>query len=235
VTTRARKVPVGGGVFIHERDGQAIAIEHRQLQTLCRALSKRLVVGLIGALHAAEKFAALGDIASMEKDGRGKLALSPHTHERNMRTLYMFSFATLYEAIEALERLRGAGIAGKVGKDFEPWKRLDEMRRKWSKNATLAKLRHAFGSHLGFDEIDAGVARVKSGHPVVLIEHRDSKRIKDATFPVVLEVLLLGAQFEQKDFVATAQQAVRDGAQFGIDIFGVLVELLRVTGARVDL
>ncbi|HEY1957920.1 MAG TPA: hypothetical protein VGH28_20005, partial [Polyangiaceae bacterium] len=158
------------------------------MQTLCRNLSKRLVVGLIGALHAAEKFAALGDMASLEKDGRGKLALFPHTHERNVRTLYMFSFATLYEAIDALERLRGAGVAAKVGKDFEAWKGLDEMRKTWSKNRVLAKLRHAFGSHLDFDEIDDGLDRIKNGHPVVLIDFRDGRRVKDATFPIVLEV-----------------------------------------------
>lgn len=219
--------PVGHGVFVHRRGGNLVALEHRQLGTLSDDLSPAILVPLIGALGAAERLYALADLASIKEEHRGSTTLA---RERNLHAIHLLALSTMHEAMGALERLRGAGIRGRVGPEFQPWHRLDEMRKRWRQNLLLARIRNALGHHLGLEEIEKGIAKIPNGSSTFFVELA-GPRLLDVRHPVALRAILAGAEFDQDEFAAGATAAIKDGPRFAVDVQHVMIELLRRTGA----
>ena len=221
----------GAGVFavLRDHDKQCVRVEHRQVPALCAEVGNDVVVALIGALNAAERLYALADLTAELPDEH---EMSRLRRERNLHALHFLTLSALHEGLDAIERMRGAGIERKLGPSCSPWLTLEKIRKRWRRNPMLKNLRNAFGAHLGLDEIAAGVEKIRHGNTVVFFERDGDNGLLNARHPIVLQTLLLGADIEQSDFERDVTQAMLDAPEFAVSVNNVMAELLRSTGAN---
>jgi hypothetical protein len=230
---RMKTVSLGHGVFAAFKDGKPQRLDLRQVPKLRAMLGnsgEALLIGFVQAFNAAERLDALFHIFALNSDHtkRGSIA-----RQRNLRLIAVLQYAQLYEALEAIRTISGAGIGAIVGKTFAPWRKLVEMLGRWEKAPLLKLVRNKLGFHVGDrDIIRAGLSRVAAGKTITVFDTEGDSRF-DSSFPLALEVLLLGAGVEAEAFNNFMDLANIDCFAFGRRVQATFCEALRVLGVRI--
>jgi hypothetical protein len=227
---RMKSVALNHGVFAVFKDGKPKSVELRLPQKVRAMLGDRLMIGFVQAFNVAERFDSLLHLVKLNAEGvpQGSIAWA-----RNLRLLAFLHYGALYEAIEAMQSLSGGGAKGVVGADYEPWRRLAAMLKRWEKDKILRLLRHQFGHHLGNpDVIKRGLDRLESGKKVVVFDTDGNGLRLDSSYPMALQVLLSGVAIEASDMVVVMNGAHDDYSVFGDLVQRLFWEVLRQKGVR---
>lgn len=232
-SARVGSAALGHGVFVVHENGDPVRFEARQLPTLIRLLGpkgEKVMHGFLVALNACERITSTAHLMGLNGDHVKTIA-----GRRNHHTLIWTMLSTLYEALEAIRLLDGGGVTGLVGKSFKPWQDLRKLKQRWEDDDFLVTARNAT-THLAGDELLVGLRSLKPTGRMVLFDHSGGKLRRDTTFPIVLEVLLLGLRdkngkpFEKERFERSGRQATVDATRFEEDIVRVFSEVLRGVG-----
>jgi hypothetical protein len=216
-------VPLGHGVFF-VADGKEARVELRQIPALRKTIGPALFAGLVAAFNASERMISLVDVY-FSNGGRDPAAI------RNRHHLTNLIFSALFEGVSALQIMKSAGIKG-ILPTSQAWARLDAIRKRWADNKTLREVRHAFGHHLGADEIARGLGRLPHGRTVpAIVWFRDGPFGK--TFPITLHALCAGVRMQQEDLTAIGEDAVKDGKAYPENVESLFFELLKHHGVTI--
>jgi hypothetical protein len=227
---RVKALALGRGVFAMFRDGRPYKIELRDIPQIERVVGRPMLIALVQALNAADRLGAFAHLYALNEAHVPSPSLA---HRRNTNLIAFLVLGTLYEALDAVRRLRAAGVAAVVGTSCVSWRLLEEIRLRWAKDPTLKIVRHAFAHHLGDPrDIARGLDQYRTGRRVSLFETDGEGKIADSIHPIGLDILMRGVALEVQAFDVSLGHAIRDQRVYARAVQVLFGDIMRVHGVR---
>jgi hypothetical protein len=221
----------GGGVrisFDEQRDRHEVQISLSELQR--NGIDDRIVANLFRAFARCDRLTSLAHLSILNRTlPEGSVA-----SQRNVSTLTTLTFGMMRGMAKVLVALRKAGVERALT-DPTPWFRLDEVRRRWLKDASI-HWRDRIAFHLCYDTDDAirGLETLrKRSDCVVLNEIEGNAKLINVRYPIGDEVLFAASELDAEELEQVVAKTPEDSAQMTLDLQAIARDLLRQCGARV--
>ena len=227
---------LGCGVWLVSEATRPIHFELRDVPGLIAAIGphgESILHGFLVAFESSDRLAALASLLAVNE-----AHVEPPLRLRNGATLVWLTLATFHEALDALRLLAKGGVTRVVGAEYVPWRRLQEMKRRWESDSFLRDARNVFGAHLGAEEVLRGLRSLGSGERLRVFDHTAGNRRTDTIYPAASTLLLrtirdkTGAPYTDERFRAAGEQATSDAFVYGIYAEFAFLQVLTRAGVR---
>ena len=229
------EVDLNEGLFAVIEEGLGWRIESRNIPRLRTLLGDPLVVGFARAFAGAERLDALHHVLHLVNQDGGE-ARAGTAFTRNFWTIIAMTWGTMREFVDALKKLRRAGVEARLS-DKTAWERLETARKRWSDHPTPIAVRNQLAFHLGDPALYQDALRGwPSEAPLVFVSGDFSgsrSYAKDARHPFALDLLFRGLGVGDKELRAFAEEAGHEHLDASRNLQLVFADVLR--GAGVDL
>jgi hypothetical protein len=188
------------------------------------------VANLCRALAGCDRLTSLAHFHKLN----GTLPEDSVARIRNAATLLTLTFGMMREVAKVLQALRKAGVERALT-DPGPWLRLDKVRRRWEKDASI-HWRDRIAFHLCYKTEDAirGLNTLQERSDRVTFSEIDADpKLINVRYPIGDEVLYAASELDEDELREVVAQTPQDSAQMTLDLQEIMRDLLRQCGARV--
>jgi hypothetical protein len=218
--------------LIEDEGSKSRSIELVNLAKFDAALGTDLIAAFAQCFVHTDRLLSLISFAhiSGEKYGRNTTAFG-----RDLHTMVWFTIGTLRELAKAIDGLRAAmAKKGILKKDSQHWLKLNEIEKRWNKQALFVKMRNKAGFHVDADVMINGVqALLKDVRDVELFKGDDAKQIH-GSFTFGTTVMYNGLGWENlEDYGRFLEKVSADHGDVIAAIQHVLIEATEAVGIEV--
>jgi hypothetical protein len=225
---------LGHGLVFVESSGPGTRwrLEAHDVKRLRELIGEELLVALARAFSGADRIASLYYALALDE---AHCEAGSVAHERNVTTLVLMSWGTLYETALVLQGLHAKGLRDRLTslRAREALDELHEFGKRWRNGHIASLVRSGLAFHLGkCDEVKQGLdALCDAGEPLTLF-YGDSGLLRDARVGFGLDLVLKAKAIGEKPAADFLKRSRSDASELSDRLQIVMFDLLHSAGVK---